>query len=302
MTVSKFVRTHIAIALFAVATAALATASPVRAGPIDAAVSRTAGAPNCGPDVARAGGGVWKCTFADNFSGKVLDTTKWSALTTAATGTGKPECRVNNRNNISVARGVLRLTVRKKKQLFVCHSLNGDFITQYTAGAVTTYSKFSQTYGRFAIRARFPATKVLGLHSALWLWPQELTYGDASGEIDIAEFRTGLPNRVVPTLHDVQASSDSKVENYSCYIGHPEDFHLYVLEWTPESITIKYDGKVCLYNDNWRPVAPLVNPAPFDQPFRIILNQSLGSGLNAFIPALTPLPATTRVDYVRVWS
>jgi hypothetical protein len=44
------------------------------------------------------------------------------------------------------------------------------------------------------------------------------------------------------------------------------------------------------------------SPAPFDQPFFILLTQALGVGTNQFDPATTPLPATTSVDYVRVWK
>ena len=36
---------------------------------------------------------------------------------------------------------------------------------------VTTYNRFSQAYGRFEIRAKFPAATVQGLQSAFWLWP-----------------------------------------------------------------------------------------------------------------------------------
>jgi hypothetical protein len=54
--------------------------------------------------------------------------------------------------------------------------------------------------------------------------------------------------------------------------------------------------------DSWNPAAPLVKPQPFDQPFFINLTQALGIGANLFDPATTPLPATTQVDYVRVWS
>jgi hypothetical protein len=43
-------------------------------------------------------------------------------------------------------------------------------------------------------------------------------------------------------------------------------------------------------------------PAPFDQPFFIALTQALGVGTNSFNPATTPLPATTSIDYVRVWK
>ena len=49
------------------------------------------------------------------------------------------------------------------------------------------------------------------------------------------------------------------------------------------------------------PGAAAVKPAPFDQPFIVALTQALGVGANA-VTAATPLPATTQIDYVRVWS
>jgi hypothetical protein len=52
--------------------------------------------------------------------------------------------------------------------------------------------------------------------------------------------------------------------------------------------------------DNWKPL--LAKPAPFDQPFFLALTQALGIGGNAFNPATTPLPATTQIDYVRIWQ
>lgn len=82
---------------------------------------------------------------------------------------------------------------------------------------------------------------------------------------------------------------------------NPSAFHSYVAEWSPTSFTIKYDGAICMVH-NWNPAAPLLGSAPFDQPFIVALTQALGVGENAFDPATTPLPATTQVDYVRVWA
>jgi hypothetical protein len=45
----------------------------------------------------------------------------------------------------------------------------------------------------------------------------------------------------------------------------------------------------------------VASPAPFDQPFFLSLTQALGVGTNS-PTASTPLPATTLVDYVRVWK
>ena len=71
--------------------------------------------------------------------------------------------------------------------------------------------------------------------------------------------------------------------------------------WTTSSITISFDGQTCL-QDVWDPALPLVKPQPFDHPFMVALTQALGQTTNAFDPLVTPLPATTDIDYVHVWK
>jgi beta-glucanase (GH16 family) len=256
---------------------------------------------SCGSKVAKSTGGFWRCTFADDFSGSTLDTGKWSPMLTANTGVVTPECRVASDNNITVQNGALQLTVRRESAPLTCSTPTGAYVTEYTGGAVTTYNKFAQAYGRYEIRARFPDAKVQGLHSAIWMWPQSMKYGDASGEIDIAEFRTSLPDRVTPYVHYKMDSADTSVTNNYCMLTRPEDFHSYVLEWTTSTITVSYDGTPCM-TTSWHPAAPLVKPAPFDQPFAMILNQGLGINGNTVDPSVTPLPSSMYVDYVRAWS
>ncbi|MDP3889730.1 glycoside hydrolase family 16 protein [Nocardioides sp.] len=268
--------------------------------PVGLTASSAAPPPDCGGVLSKSTGGVWKCTFVDHFSGQSVDTEKWIALETRRTGGRKEECRVDSPHNIAVADGTLRLTVREEAEPFVCESPTGDYTTRYTAGGVTSATRFSQTYGRFEIRAKFPSAKVQGLHSALWMWPQERRYGDLSGEIDIAEFRTLGHDRVVPTVHYRDDGTDANKTNWWCYVENADQFHTYAVEWTPETMTFLYDGQVCLVN-RWSPAAPLKRPQPFDEPYFLIMNQSLGEYLNAFDPAITPLPATMEIDYVKVW-
>lgn len=260
----------------------------------------------CGALISKATGGTWRCTFVDHFSGSALDPTKWSALTSASSAREIAECRVDSPNNISVAFGHLRLAVRKLDQPMECKYMGGTYTTSYTAGAVSTGRKFSQTYGRYEIRAKFPSTTESGLHSAIWLWPQERKYGSASGEIDIAEFRTAVPDRAVPSLHYVDEATGKRVtktNNTDCLISKPGEFHTYAVEWTSSKFTFIYDGKAC-WTHSWKPASPLVAPAPFDEPYFVILNQSranVTSGFNAFTSE-TPLPSKMVVDYVKVWQ
>jgi len=257
--------------------------------------------PNCGVTIKKPTGGAWKCTFSEQFSGSALDSTKWVPVTTEATGVNLADCRVNTPETIRVSGGYLHLTVWDTGEPFVCRSANGDYTTQYAAGAVSTGKKFSQAFGRFEIRAAMPNVTVGGLQSSLWMWPQAQRYGSLSGEIDINEWRSNIFDRAVPTVHYTDDGTAGPKTTWDCLIDRPQDFHSYVLEWTRTKLTFIYDGKVCLTHE-WQPAAPLIKPQPFDEPYFVVLSQNIGSGYNAFDPAVTPLPATMMVDYVRIWS
>jgi beta-glucanase (GH16 family) len=259
----------------------------------------------CGAPIAKSSGGYWECTFSDNFDGTTLDRSKWLPQRTDQTGYvhGPTACFVDRPDNISVSDGTLRLTARKESAPFGCAP---GFTTQYTSGMVTTaLGRFSQTYGRFEIRAKISPAQVKGLQTSLWLWPVDSTrYGPypASGEIDIAEMFSQYPNRVIPHIHyKPLALVDPLATNTLCFISNLAEFHSYTLVWTETNITISYDGNACLAN-YWIPALPLTHPQPFDQPFFILLTQALGVTSNEFDPETTPLPATTEVDYVRAWK
>lgn len=288
----------------AVAAAAAIALFGLLASPTTAEARLLAKGPNCGATIARPGGGNWHCTFADEFAGTALNTSKWVAQLTSNSGyQAGDDCYVNTPNNVSVANGLLSLTARREAAPFTCVSPFGNYTTQNTAGSVSTWGKFSQAYGRFEIRAKFPAAKIAGLQSALWLYPQYSKYGawPSSGEIDIAETYSQYPDRAIPYIHYVQTAYDPTVTNTNCLINDVSALHTYAAVWTPSSITITYDGKTCLVH-NWNPAPPLTGSAPFDQPFIVVLTQALGIGTNAFDPATTPMPATTQVDYVHVWA
>jgi beta-glucanase (GH16 family) len=272
--------------------------------PVASSDSATAAPSPCGTTVLKANGSAWLCTFTDTFSGKALDRSKWIAQETEGSGyQNGGDCFVNSPNNVAVSNGVLRLTTRKEAAPFTCSSPLGSYTTQYTSGMVSTYGRFAQAYGRFEIRAKFPASTLSGLQSALWLWPVNPTkYGGwpLSGEIDIAEHYSQYADRVIPYIHYGSASTDTSVTNNFCMINDASAFHSYVAEWTKTSIKVMYDGKTCV-DHAISPLAPLTGSEPFDQPFLVALTQALGQGSNAMTSA-TQLPATTEVDYVRVWS
>jgi beta-glucanase (GH16 family) len=270
----------------------------------------------CGGEslLAKPGGGTWTCSFDDEFDSTTgdpssLNTASWTPQVTATSGyaTGWPyiACYVNSPNNVSVSGGALHLTVRKEPAPFSCAGAT----TQYTSGMVSTIYGFNQTYGRFEIRAQLPPATVAGLQETLWLWPvNSKLYGSfpGSGEVDFSEFYSEYSMLDIPFIHynydkttTDKTTGTNVVTNY-CQID-PSHYNDYAVVWQPGSFTITINGTACL-TDNYVPDNGLVSPAPFDQPFFIELTQALGIGTNAYDASSTPLPATTSIDYVRVWK
>jgi beta-glucanase (GH16 family) len=290
--------------LVARATLVIATLALLGAACLVAASEAAAAGSNCGRSAIRKStGGYWQCTFRDDFNGSSLDTSKWVPQRTDISGfsdSGRNACYLNDRDNVSVSGGTLKLTSRKEPGAFTCRSPSGDFSTRYTGGMVSTYGRFAQTYGRFEVRARIWSTRLPGLQSALWLWPVNAhRYGEwpASGEIDFAEMYSAWPNRPVPYIHYKDDEQDPNATNTNCRVGNLADWHTYVVEWTASIIRVIYDGQTCLVNV-WNPLEPLTRPEPFNMPFIVALTQGLGAD---FDRARTPLPATTEIDHVRVW-
>ncbi|MBO9520096.1 MAG: glycoside hydrolase family 16 protein [Nocardioidaceae bacterium] len=265
-------------------------------------VAPASAAASCGATVYKSDGTPWTCTFADDFTGTSLDRTKWYVQKTATDGyTNGGECYVDSSNNIGVSGGLLTLTMRKGSIAKTCTKPNGSsFKTKYTSGSVTTLDNFTQAYGRWEIRAQFQNTKVPGIQSSIWMWPQTQKYGPwpLSGEIDIAEWYSKYYDRVIPYLHYGWDFIDPNATSNTCLLAVGA-WHTYVLEWTPSSITISYDGKTCIRNTKW--MGDSGTSAPFDQPFMVALTQILGSGNNAPVWN-TPKTSAMKVDYVKVWS
>ena len=272
---------------------------------VAATTTTTSSASNCGGAVLpKSTGGYWQCTLDEEFNGTALNRRLWDPITTAESGFHSgPECFVDTTNNLNMGNGVMALIVRKEPAPFTCKSPSGDFTTQYTSEQISTFRLWSQAYGRFEVRAKVSGTATPGLQSSFWLWPDNAgKYGPwpVSGEIDIAETYSRFNDRAIPFVH-YNNYLDPNVTNNYCFVSNLDQFHTYTVEWTTDTLTFIYDGRTCLI-DNWRPSAPQFKPQPFDQPFIVALTQLLGVTNNAFDPTRTPLPASTQVDYVRVWK
>jgi beta-glucanase (GH16 family) len=266
-----------------------------------ASVAPGANNAGCGTtQVLKPNGQPWTCSFDDEFNGTSLNTNVWTPQVTADSGyVAGDDCYVDNPQTVNESGGMLNLSVYDSGSALKC----GLYSSRYLAGMVTTYAKFDQTYGLYEIRAKIPNTTTRGLQETFWLWPQNPTYGPGnanSGEIDYAEFYTEYNNLDVPYVHYAETKSDPNVTAYNCTIN-PGQFNTYGLLWTSTTIQTMVNGQVCT-TDTWLPTPGDPAGAPFNQPFFLALTQAMGQFTNEFEPGKTPLPATTSIDWMRVWQ
>lgn len=243
----------------------------------------------------KSGGGVWTCAWGDEFNGTALTRSLWLPQTTKGSGFSSNgwDCFMDSPNNVSVSGGSLVLTSRQEAAPFTCED-TVPRTTQYTSGMVSTYQRKSVDRGRVEFRAKVISGKVQGTHTAFWLFPQDLLGGPGRGEIDVAEIYGKYSDRAIPFIHSPLEGVDPNATNNYCMIQNIADWNTYAVEWTAQSITIIYNGKVCL--------TETLAASGFNKDYMVSVTQGLGWPGNDFQPGVTPLPAQTVVDYVRVYT
>jgi len=253
----------------------------------------------CGTKLVKPSGETWTCTFVDDFAGDTVDRTKWVTLDTSVAGFTMAGTCFQGDKGYSISGGNLRLTVTREAP-FTCANPYGDTTARYLGGGISTFGRFSQAYGRFEVRMKFPKYDGPGLHGGFWMNPQNRDYGiwPGSGEIDVAEWYSNTADHAYPSLH-YTGSIGLLDTGWNCVIGRPDVFHKFVVIWSPVSIDFYYDGQLC-FSRQWTPL-DLAAPAPFDKPFTIALVAAAGGGLNNSPTPNTPFPATTVIDYAKAW-
>lgn len=185
---------------------------------------------------------------------------------------------------------------------------NGNKL-EMISGAIESANKVTFTYGK--VEGRLKTTAHSGNFPAFWMMPNESTYGGwpSSGEIDIFE-QVNNENTSYHTIHSYWANG--KADGGLGNSGKPQksgtsatttgEYHVYGLEWTEDILKWFVDGKqVFSYAKSTTQDDLDKKQWPFDKPFYLILNQSVGNGGWANNPDLN-FTYETKFDWVRVYQ
>lgn len=168
-------------------------------------------------------------------------------------------------------------------------------------GGVKTQGKFAFQWGR--AEARIKTIPHTGNFPAFWMMPADNSLGwPKNGEIDIWE-SIDNDTRAYGTIHTNWTYNLGHGGNGSSMAGIDYDlWHIYAVEWDATSITWYVDNqKMWTYSKSTDQNTLDQGQWPFDAPFYLILNQSVGNGSWAK-PADTSFTYETLFDWVRVYQ
>lgn len=256
-------------------------------------------------------GAGWQLVWSDEFNGKAgspPDPAKWNY----DIGRGNPpgwgnnelESYTNSTQN-AFQDGNGNLVIR------AIRDANGSYTSARlqtgAPGASTQTSDSHWQYGRILARIKLPYLK--GTWPAFWTLGENIgTAGwPACGELDIMENFGGNKNNAgvnSGTAHGPGYSGGQGItKSYTLPYGEKvaDDFHIYAIEWSEDSIQWSVDGVV------FHKVTPASLPAGtkwvFNAPFFILLNLAIGGNAAGNPDASAPFPPQDMlVDYVRVYQ
>ncbi len=237
--------------------------------------------------------------WSDEFDGTSLDRGTWTFETGDGTEFGLPagwgnselQLYTENAENVSIQQdgdaNVLAITAQQ----------NG---TDYSSTKITTRGLRSVRFGKVEARIKMPTGQ--GIWPAFWMlgdnfqdpidWP-------GSGEIDIVEMLGHDTDQIYSTVHFTNSEQDLESiqgEFNASGSTFDEAYHLYTLDWTPESMTFYVDG------NRVREISIRDDMKEFQRSFYLILNVAVGGNWPGNPDATTSFPTSMLVDFVRVYQ
>lgn len=250
---------------------------------------------------------VWE----DNFDGDSLDTSNWNYEPHEAGWVNNESQRyVDEAENTDASDEDKNVIVKDGYLTIQAHKYVEDSgKVTYTSGRINTQHKQDFQYGRFEARLKVPYDNAF--LPAFWMMPtEESLYGQwpKCGEIDIMEVLGNATDTSYATIHYGEPHTESQGSKTLDGGDFSKEFHVFACEWDPGEFRFYVDGELIHTENDWftkrTGYGEVTYPAPFDQPFYMILNLAVGGTWPG-----DPDPdgefgenAQMVVDYVRVYQ
>ncbi|GAA0547978.1 carbohydrate-binding protein [Chitinophaga japonensis] len=242
------------------------------------------------------GNPAWTMIYNDEFDTDGLpDPAKWKVDPRPKGWTNSEEQVYTDttHDNARVRNGHLVITGKKDFP-------TGNPDEPWSSARVISQGKMDFLYGKVEMRAKLPRAR--GSWPAFWLMPTHSSYGywPSSGEIDIMEHVGNNFGKATCAVHTENKNWTNGGDLGGNEILPDLDtvYHVYGVEWWPDSLRFTHDGRAYYTYVNphtdWR-------DWPFDKPFYVILNISIGGGLGGNIVD-ADWPDSMLVDYVRIYQ
>ncbi|SDQ05724.1 glycoside hydrolase family 16 protein [Flagellimonas zhangzhouensis] len=245
-----------------------------------------------------------KLVFSDEFEndGKP-DANKWHHQTIAPENGGwyndELQHYTDREKNSYVSDGTLKINAYKE-----------NYTTQNSTKGYTSArmnAKYAFTYGKVEVRAKLPTSA--GTWPAIWTLGVDVNetgnyFGDQygkvgwplCGEIDILEQTGWDKNSTISHFHWGDLNS-KEYQNEGGTLSVPESdtgFHVFAMEWTPESIKTFVDDQL-VYE------LPNSKDKPYNHDHYLILNLAIGGNLGGEVTE-NFTEDTFIIDYVRIYQ
>jgi beta-glucanase (GH16 family) len=221
---------------------------------------------------------TFQLKFDDEFNGSSLDQKNWNTqFPWGRVSTPNGEAQYYAPDSFKVADGLLQIQADKR-------DMEGF---HYTSGIITTFDKFSMTFGYVEMRAKLPKGK--GLWPAFWLIPVDQSWPP---EMDVFEARGDHPDTISMTNHWSDEGKHQFVTQSYTGPDFTQDFHTFGVEWSPSEIIWYVDGV-----DRFR-----TNQGVPSKPMYLVVNLAVGGNLVGYPDDSTPFPSHLEIDYVRAYA
>ncbi|QDH79849.1 glycoside hydrolase family 16 protein [Echinicola soli] len=256
----------------------------------------------CNPDISSFEEGLlneqeWELIFQDEFNDTEYNEDYWTSYQTQPWSSAWNMYVVpEDRSLAEVKEGKLHIRTRWNEETDLPET-----------GAIQTKNKFSFTYGKLEVSAKF-SRMGQGAWPAIWMLPQNPVYSGwpGAGEIDVME-HLNRETKVYQVIHQSKSEgvklSPTPEKTTSV---NAQDYNTYGIIKSPDKIEFYVNGVKTMTHEKGGDNAEMW---PFETDFYIILNHACAdkgqSGTN-FWPGLVTstedFPYEMTIDYVKVWK